>query len=49
MVEAFRRLPEMELRQLGERCRNVHPGLSLPQDLLDSLTEPETTGEALLG
>jgi putative nucleotidyltransferase with HDIG domain len=49
MVEAFRRLPEMELRQLGDRCRNIHPGLSLPEDLLDLLTEPEPTGEALLG
>jgi putative nucleotidyltransferase with HDIG domain len=38
MVTAFRRLPELELRQLTERCRKIHPGLSLPDDLLDSLT-----------
>ena len=46
MVEAFRRLSEIELRQLAERCRNVHPGLSLPDDLLDSLADPST---ALMG
>ena len=39
MVEAFTELPEMELRKLSERCRKVYPGLSLPDDLLDSLTE----------
>jgi putative nucleotidyltransferase with HDIG domain len=47
MVEAFLRLPELELRQATERCRDVHPGLSLPDDLLDSLTDP--AGEALHG
>ena len=40
IVEAFGSLAEMELRQLTERCRNVHPGLSLPDDLLDSLADP---------
>ncbi len=47
MVEAFGRLPEMELRKLSERCRKVYPGLSLPDDLLDSLTDPG--GEMLRG
>jgi putative nucleotidyltransferase with HDIG domain len=46
MVTAFRGLSEMELRQLTERCRNVHRGLSLPDDLLDSLTDPETEAKA---
>jgi putative nucleotidyltransferase with HDIG domain len=41
VVEAFRQLPEVELRRLRELCRRVHPGLSLPADLLDSLAEPE--------
>jgi putative nucleotidyltransferase with HDIG domain len=40
-VEAFRQLPEVELRRLRELCKRVHPGLSLPVDLLDSLAEPE--------
>jgi putative nucleotidyltransferase with HDIG domain len=47
MVAAFQRLPELELRQLMERCRKVHPGLSLPDDLLDSLIAPPN--EALSG
>ena len=34
-------LPEVELRRLRELCKHVHPGLSLPADLLDSLAEPE--------
>jgi putative nucleotidyltransferase with HDIG domain len=38
IVEAFCRLPEIQLRQLAERCRHVHPGLSLPDDLIDTLT-----------
>jgi putative nucleotidyltransferase with HDIG domain len=41
VVEAFRQLPEVELRRLRELCKRVHPGLSLPADLLDSLAEPE--------
>jgi putative nucleotidyltransferase with HDIG domain len=40
VVEAFCRIPEMELRKLSERCRKVHSGLSLPGDLLDALTDP---------
>jgi putative nucleotidyltransferase with HDIG domain len=47
MVDAFRQLTEMELRKLSERCRKVHPGLRLPDDLLDALTEP--AAEALSG
>jgi putative nucleotidyltransferase with HDIG domain len=47
VVEAFGKLTELELRQLTERCRNVHPGLSLPDDLLDALTDP--TAEAMQG
>jgi len=47
IVAAFSQLTELELRQLTDRCRNVHPGLSLPDDLLDALTEP--TAEALQG
>lgn len=40
-VEAFRQVPEVELRRLRELCKRAHPGLSLPADLLDSLAEPE--------
>ncbi|MFP5287296.1 MAG: HD-GYP domain-containing protein, partial [Thermoanaerobaculia bacterium] len=40
-VEGFRQVPEVELRRLRELCKRVHPGLSLPADLLDSLAEPE--------
>jgi putative nucleotidyltransferase with HDIG domain len=40
-VDAFRQVPEVELRRLRELCKRVHPGLSLPADLLDSLAEPE--------
>jgi putative nucleotidyltransferase with HDIG domain len=47
MVDTFLGLSELELRQLTDRCRNVHPGLSLPDELLDSLTDP--TAEALQG
>ena len=42
-------LPEVELRRLRELCKRVHPGLSLPADLLDSLAEPEPEGEARSG
>lgn len=41
IVEAFAELSEVELRRLRELCKHVHPGLSLPADLLDSLAEPE--------
>ncbi len=51
MVDAFLGLSELELRQLTDRCRNVHPGLSLPDDLLDALANPSAppTAEALQG
>ncbi len=45
VVEAFRHLPEVELRRLRELCRQVHPGLSLPADLVASLAEPEQKAE----
>jgi putative nucleotidyltransferase with HDIG domain len=41
VVAAFCEIPEVELRRLRELCKRVHPGLSLPDDLLDSLAEPE--------
>jgi putative nucleotidyltransferase with HDIG domain len=41
VVTAFRRLPEVELRRLRSVCKRVHPGLSLPADLLDTLRDPE--------
>ncbi|HEX5761177.1 MAG TPA: HD-GYP domain-containing protein [Thermoanaerobaculia bacterium] len=39
IVEGFARLPEVELRRLRELYRHVHPGLSLPAELFDSLLE----------
>jgi putative nucleotidyltransferase with HDIG domain len=41
VVAAFQSLPEVELRRLRGLCKRVHPGLSLPIDLLDTLTHPE--------
>lgn len=49
VVEAFCEIPEVELRRLRELCKRVHPGLSLPDDLLDSLAEPEPDKRAELG
>ncbi|HKI05139.1 MAG TPA: HD-GYP domain-containing protein [Thermoanaerobaculia bacterium] len=49
VVEAFGELPEVELRRLRELCKRVHPGLSLPVDLLDSLAEPEQEVRAEFG
>jgi putative nucleotidyltransferase with HDIG domain len=49
VVEAFRDLPEVELRRLRELCKRVHPGLSLPADLLDSFAEPEQEVRADFG
>jgi HD-GYP domain-containing protein (c-di-GMP phosphodiesterase class II) len=46
VVEAFRELPEVELRRLRDLCKRVHPGLSLPADLLDSFAEPEAEQRA---
>ena len=39
-VAAFCGIPEVELRRLRHLCRRVHPGLQLPADLLDRLSEP---------
>jgi putative nucleotidyltransferase with HDIG domain len=39
IVEVFAQIPEVELRRMRELCRNVHPGLSLPPELFDSLLE----------
>src|SRR5579864_1636210 len=46
IVATFCDLPELGLRQLTDYCRNVHPGLSLPDDLLDALTESGTAEAA---
>lgn len=39
VVDTFLELPEVELRRLRDRCKRVHPGLRIPTDLLDGLTE----------
>jgi putative nucleotidyltransferase with HDIG domain len=39
VVEAFSRIPEVELRRLRELCKRFHPGLALPSDLFVSLAE----------
>src|SRR5436305_1988696 len=49
IVESFGALPEVDLRRLRELCKRVHPGLSLPADLLDSLAEPEPERRADVG
>jgi len=41
IVKEFLVLPEVELRRLRGLCKRVHPGLSLPADLLDRLNDPE--------
>jgi len=41
VVAAFTRMPEVELRRLRGLCKRVHPGLSLPADLLDTLSDPD--------
>ncbi len=46
-VAAFREIPEVELRRLRQLCKRVHPGLQLPADLLDWLSEPELRASAL--
>jgi putative nucleotidyltransferase with HDIG domain len=48
VVAAFLEIPEVELRRLRHLCRRVHPGLRLPADLLDRLSEPEVRANALL-
>ena len=49
VVEVFRNLPEVEMRRLRELCKRVHPGLSLPADLLDSFAEPDAEKRADFG
>ncbi len=39
IVEVFVQVPEVDLRRMRELCRQVHPGLSLPQEVYDSLLE----------
>ena len=46
-VAAFREIPEVELRRLRQLCKRVHPGLQLPADLLDRLSEPDQRAGAL--
>ena len=46
-VAAFREIPEVELRRLRQLCKRVHPGLQLPADLLDRLSEPDQRASAL--
>ena len=38
-VAVFRQIPEVELRRVRELCKRIHPGLTLPSDLLRSLGE----------
>jgi HD-GYP domain-containing protein (c-di-GMP phosphodiesterase class II) len=47
LVQAFVEIPEVEIRRLRERCKRIHPGLSIPTDLLDSLTDPEVDADPL--
>jgi putative nucleotidyltransferase with HDIG domain len=49
VVAAFEVLPEVELRRLRGLCKRVHPGLSLPADLLDKMSDPERHNAALCG
>lgn len=39
VVEAFLEIPEVELKRLRALCHRVHPGLRLPADLLDRLSD----------
>jgi putative nucleotidyltransferase with HDIG domain len=39
VVEAFHDISEVELKRLRALCRRVHPGLRLPADLLDRLSD----------
>ncbi len=38
VVTVFRQIPEVDLRRVREICRRIHPGLTLPSDLLRSLS-----------
>jgi putative nucleotidyltransferase with HDIG domain len=39
VVAAFQEIPEVELKRLRALCRRVNPGLRLPADLLDRLSD----------
>lgn len=39
VVEAFQRISEVELKRLRMMCRRVQPGLRLPADMLDRLSD----------
>lgn len=47
VVAAFQQIHEVELRRLRQLCKRVHPGLRLPADLLDRLSEPGLRAGAL--
>jgi putative nucleotidyltransferase with HDIG domain len=49
MVATLCKIPELELRQLRELCRSVHPGLRIPDPVLDRLAEPSAEGKKLTG
>ena len=44
VVEVFSSLPEVELRRLRLLCKRVQPGLSIPLELLETLSNPEGRG-----
>jgi putative nucleotidyltransferase with HDIG domain len=39
IVEAFQEIPEVQLKRLRALCQRVQPGLRLPSDLLDRLSD----------
>jgi putative nucleotidyltransferase with HDIG domain len=45
MVATLCKIPELELRQLRDLCRSVHPGLRIPDLLLDRLAERSGEGK----
>jgi putative nucleotidyltransferase with HDIG domain len=45
MVATLCKIPELELRQLRDLCRSVHPGLRIPDPLLDRLAERSGEGK----
>lgn len=47
VVEAFQEIPEVELKRLRSLCRRVHPGLRLPADLLERLSDSREMAVAL--
>jgi putative nucleotidyltransferase with HDIG domain len=46
VVTIFRQIPEVELRRVRELCKRIHPGLTLPSDLLRTLNNDDRLGEA---